>query len=97
MVPSDCYLAPATLFGKTVLLVCSRVSENIKAAIIVRMATSVDTDVEHHVTLVLTEDDIPGASLREPFESHTVAELCWWLLCRGITVPTKWNKAQVVK
>ena len=49
------------------------------------------------VTLTLTEDDIPGASLREPFESHTVAELRWWLLCRGITAPTSWKKAQVVK
>ena len=44
------------------------------------MATGVDTDAEHHVTLTLTEDDIPGASLREPFESHTVAELRWWLV-----------------
>ena len=61
------------------------------------MATSGDTDVEPQVALVLTEDDIPGASLTEPFESHTVAELRWWLLCRGITVPTSWKKAQVVK
>ena len=61
------------------------------------MASGGNPDVEHHITLTLTEDDIPGASLREPFESHTVAELRWWLLCRGITVPTTWKKVQVVK
>lgn len=47
--------------------------------------------------LALTEEDIPGAALSEPFDSHTVTELRWWLLCRGITVPTSWKKAQVVK
>ena len=43
------------------------------------MATGVDIDAEHHVTLTLSEKDIPGASVREPFESYTVAELHWWL------------------
>ena len=61
------------------------------------MATGVDIDAERHITLTLTEDDIPGAFLREPFESHTVAELRWWLLCRGITIPTSWKKVQIVK
>ena len=61
------------------------------------MATGVGIDADHHVSLTLTEDDIPGASLREPLESHTVAELCWWLLCQGITVPTSWKKVQIVK
>ena len=28
----------------------------------------------------LTEDDIPGAALAEPLESHTVPALKWWLL-----------------
>ena len=48
-------------------------------------------------TLHLTEDDIPGASLTEPLERHTVPELTWWLLCRGISVPKSWKKAQVIK
>ena len=29
----------------------------------------------------LTEDDILGAALGEPLESHTVPALKWWLLC----------------
>ena len=32
------------------------------------------------------DTDIPGAHLEEPFEAHNVAALCWWLLCRGISV-----------
>ena len=48
-------------------------------------------------TLHLKEDDIPGASLTEPLESHTVTELSWWLLCRGISVPRSWEKAQVLR
>ena len=28
----------------------------------------------------LNEDDIPGAHLNEPFESHNVQALKWWLL-----------------
>ena len=56
-----------------------------------------DGTERHDAPLALTEEDIPGAVLAEPFESHTVTELRWWLLCRGITVPTSWKKAQVVK
>ena len=48
------------------------------------------------ITLCLVEADIPGASLAEPFETHTVTELSWWLLCRGISTPKSWKKAQVV-
>ena len=60
------------------------------------MATGMDINAEH--TLALTEDDIPGASLREPFENHAdVAELHWWLLCQRITVLTSWKKVQIVK
>ena len=32
----------------------------------------------------LDESDIPCAVLSPPFEGHTVPELKWWLLCRGI-------------
>ena len=41
-------------------------------------------------------DDIPGAALKEPLESHTVHELKWWFLCRGEKAPTSWKKAQYV-
>ena len=48
------------------------------------------------IDVQLTENDIPGASLKEPFESHAVSELHWWLLCRGMVVPTSWKKPQVI-
>ena len=60
------------------------------------MVTSGNSDVDPHAALILMEEDILGASLKEPFESCSVAELGWWLLCRGITTPITW-KAQVVK
>ena len=41
-------------------------------------------------------DDIPGGALPEPFEQHTVSALRWWLLCRGIKVPTSWRKKMVI-
>ena len=44
----------------------------------------------------LTESDIPGALLSEPLASHTMPELRWWLLCRGIKVPTSWNKHKLL-
>ena len=31
---------------------------------------------------------LPGADLSEPWESHAVAALSWWLLCRGVKAPT---------
>ncbi len=49
------------------------------------------------VTVTLTEDDIPGASLNEPLEKHTISELWWWLLCRGIVVPTSCKKKLLVE
>ena len=48
------------------------------------------------MSVELTEEDIPGAALKEPLESHTVHALKWWLLCRGEKAPTSWKKAQYV-
>ena len=44
----------------------------------------------------LSDTDIPGAHLDEPFEAHNVATLRWWLLCRGIRVPTSLRKHQII-
>ena len=48
------------------------------------------------VTIELDESDIPGAVLSAPLENHTVPELKWWLLCRGITPPSSMKKAQLI-
>ena len=40
------------------------------------------------VSVTLSASDIPGADLSEPWESHAVAALSWWLLCRGVKAPT---------
>ena len=48
-------------------------------------------------SITLTEEDIPGALLLEPYEGHTLEELRWWLLCHGVTVPTSMKKAKVVE
>ena len=48
------------------------------------------------VSVYLTEFDIPGAFLSEPMASHTVPQLTWWLLCRGIKVPTSWKKQKLL-
>ena len=40
-----------------------------------------------------TESDIPGASLNEPLDRHTIPELKWWLLCRGVTVSSSIKKS----
>ena len=48
-------------------------------------------------TLVMVEldkNDIPGAALSAPLQSHTVPELKWWLLCRGIKPSTSLKKVQ---
>ena len=45
---------------------------------------------------MLSEDDIPGASLQEPLESRTISELRWWLLCHGIVAPNSWKKGQCI-
>ena len=47
--------------------------------------------------ITLTEDDIPAASRQPPFEKHTVSELRWWLLCRGVTVSTFLKEANIEK
>lgn len=44
----------------------------------------------------LTEQDIPGAFLDEPLESHTIPALRWWLLCHGIQAPTSWKKPKLI-
>ena len=47
--------------------------------------------------IVLTEADIPGASLREPLEVHNVAALKWWLLCRGVQVSSSCKKPDLIE
>jgi len=46
-------------------------------------------------SIVLTEKDIPG--LAKPFDKHTIPELRWWLLCRGVTVKTSLKKAEIIQ
>ena len=48
------------------------------------------------VVVELTEDDILGAALAEPLESHTLPSLKWWLLCRGIKAPSSWKKQRLI-
>ena len=38
------------------------------------------------VSVCLSAADIPGAYLSEPYETHAVPALRWWLLCRGLKV-----------
>jgi len=46
----------------------------------------------------LTETDVPGASLEEPMDKHSIPALRQWLLCRGITeIPTTWRKKQMLE
>lgn len=69
-----------------------------KKAYSVAMSES-DADVVHEdtgVTVKLTERDIPGALLNEPFEIHTIPELKWWLLCRGIQAASTWKKPKII-
>ena len=46
--------------------------------------------------VILAESDVPGALFSEPMASHTMPELKWWLLCRGIKVPTSWKKQKLL-
>ena len=46
--------------------------------------------------VVLSPEDIPGAVLDEPYAKHTAAALRWWLLCRGVKVPSSLKKKQLV-
>ena len=48
------------------------------------------------IAVTLTEDDIPGAKLSEPWERHTNHALRWWLLCHGIQVPVSLTKAKLI-
>ena len=56
------------------------------------MVTSVED-----VCLELTEADIPGASLDESLDSHTIPALRWWLLCHGVTVPVSLKSQSSLK
>ena len=47
-------------------------------------------------SLELSENDIPGARLSEPLESHNVQALRWWLLCHGIKAPSSWKKSNLI-
>lgn len=60
------------------------------------MASSSGSDSNKQVEVCLTEDDIPGAVLQPPFERHTVSELRFWLLCRGVTVAASMKKSQII-
>ena len=44
----------------------------------------------------LSAADIPGAELAEPLEKHQCAALRWWLLCRGMKVPTSVRKKDLI-
>lgn len=44
----------------------------------------------------LTDADIPGAHLEEPLDSHNVAALRWWLVCRGIKALSTLRKQELI-
>ena len=44
----------------------------------------------------LTEVDVPGASLEEPMDKHSIPALKRWLLCRGIEMPSSVRKGQLL-
>ena len=44
----------------------------------------------------LSAGDIPRAELTEPLDKHPVAALRWWLLCRGIKIPTSVRKKDLI-
>ena len=46
--------------------------------------------------VILTEDDVPGASLSEPMEKQSVPALKRWLLCRGVEVASNIRKKQLL-
>jgi len=48
-------------------------------------------------TVQLAAQDIPGAQLDEPFDKHTMAKLCHWLLCHGIKAHTALKKCLLVE
>ena len=61
------------------------------------MASNEGTNVRNEPEAVqLTKSDIPGAKLTGAIDSYTMAELKWWLLCRGVKVPNSWNKKELI-
>ena len=44
----------------------------------------------------LTEIDVPGASLEEPMDKHSIPALKRWLLCRGIEMSSSVRKGQLL-
>ena len=48
-------------------------------------------------TVDLVPSNIPGAELSKPWEQHPMVALRWWLLCRGISVPTTRKKAKLIE
>ena len=46
---------------------------------------------------MLYEDDIPGATLSEPLESHNIAALKWWLICHGIKAKSCCRKKDIIE
>ncbi len=57
--------------------------------------TGVLEDAEGGAVVTLVASDIPGAELVEPLDKHPVAAL-WWLLCRGIKLPTSTKKKDLI-
>ncbi len=59
-------------------------------------ACATDTGAAELPEILLTPGDIDGAVLELPFERHTKHALRFWLLCRGITLPSSSTKALLV-
>ena len=51
----------------------------------------------NETVVVLTEEDIPGASLSEPLHQHSNSSLRWWLLCHGDSVASGLKKADLIE
>ena len=56
-------------------------------------ASSGSSDVQ---MVVLNLADISGAKLEPPFEKHTRYALRFWLVCRGINVPSSSTKGAIL-
>ena len=61
------------------------------------MASIINEPSSSTVAVTLTDEDIPGAKLRESFKTHAIPALQWWLQCRGIKIPSSWKKAQLIE
>ena len=64
--------------------------------VFVTMSERTIANNDEAISVELTETDIPGAFLSEPFDHHTIPEFRWWLLCRGIQAPTSWKKQRLM-